>query len=52
MLLPLATDEGVSVLYGMLIVGLIFLAVIAIGELTHHYAQKRAARRRAKRAVY
>jgi hypothetical protein len=50
--LPLAVDEGVSVIYGMLIVGLIILAVIAIGELTHHYAHRRAERRRAKRAIY
>jgi hypothetical protein len=50
--LPLATDEGVSVIFAMLIVGLIFLAVIAIGELTHRYAHKRAERRRARRAIY
>ena len=31
--LPLATDEGVSVIFAMLIVGLIFLAVIGLGTL-------------------
>jgi hypothetical protein len=48
----LATDEGVSVILVMLCVGLIFLAVIAIGELTHRYAAKRSERRRAQRSVY
>ena len=52
MQLPLATDEGVSVLRVMLVVGLIFLAVIALGELTHHFTSRRAERRRARRAIY
>jgi hypothetical protein len=52
MQLPLATDEGVSVLLVMLVVGLIFLAVIALGELTHHFTSRRAERRRARRAIY
>jgi hypothetical protein len=52
MSLPLATDEGVSVIFAMLIVGLIFLTVIALGELTHHYSARRAERRRARRAIY
>jgi hypothetical protein len=48
----LALQEGVSIILGMLIVGLIFLATIVLGELTHHYAVKRAERRRARRAIY
>jgi hypothetical protein len=48
----LATDEGVSVILVMLVVGLIFLSVIALGELTHHRAEKRAERRRARRSIY
>ena len=48
----LATDEGVSVILVMLCVGLIFLAVIGLGELTHHFAAKRSERRRAQRSVY
>jgi hypothetical protein len=48
----LATDEGVSVILVMLVVGLIFLAVIGLGELTHHYSAKRSERRRARRSVY
>jgi hypothetical protein len=48
----LATDEGVSVILVMLLVGVIFLTVIALGELTHHYAGKRAERRRARRSAY
>ena len=31
---------------GMLIVGLIFIAVIVLGELTHHAASKRKAAKR------
>jgi hypothetical protein len=46
----LATDEGVKVILVMLIVGLIFLAVIGIGELIHHWNGKRAERRRARQA--
>ena len=48
----LATSEGVSVILVMLGVGLLILAVIGLGELTHHYATKRAERRRASRSVY
>jgi hypothetical protein len=50
--LPLALSEGVSVILAMLCVGLIFLAVIVLGEFTHRYATKRAERRRARRSVY
>ena len=47
-----AVSEGKDVILGMLLVGLLFVAVIAIGELTHHYNAKRKARRRSKRAIY
>jgi hypothetical protein len=39
-----AAAEGKKVILGMLIVGLIFLAVIAIGETTHWLANRRRAR--------
>jgi hypothetical protein len=39
-----AAEEGRSVVLSMLVVGLIFVAVIAIGELTHFLAAKRKAR--------
>jgi hypothetical protein len=39
-----AAEEGKKVVLSMLVVGLIFIAVIAIGELTHHLAVKRKAR--------
>jgi hypothetical protein len=39
-------SEGTHVIEGMLIVGLIFLAVIAVGELTHWAGHRRAERRR------
>ena len=39
-----AAEEGRKVVLSMLVVGLIFVAVIALGELTHHLAVKRKAR--------
>lgn len=39
-----AAEEGRNVVLSMLVVGLIFVAVIALGELTHHLAVKRKAR--------
>ena len=45
-------SEGTHVIEGMLIVGLIFLAVIGIGQLTHWAGHRRAERRRANRQVY
>lgn len=39
-----AASEGRSVVLSMLVVGLIFVAVIAIGELTHFLATKRKER--------
>ena len=50
LLLPLAdaAEEGRKVVLSMLVVGLVFIAVIAIGELTHYLAAKRKARDAAK----
>jgi hypothetical protein len=45
-------SEGTHVILGMLVVGLVFLAVIALGELTHWAGARRRARRRARRTVY
>ena len=39
-----AAEEGRKVVLSMLVVGLIFVAVIAIGELTHLLAVKRKER--------
>ena len=36
-----AAEEGKDVVLSMLVVGLVFLAVIALGELTHYAAAKR-----------
>ena len=52
MSLPLALTEGVSIILVMLVVGLIFLAVIVVGELTHHFGEARKERRLARRARY
>jgi len=40
-----AAAEGKKVITGMLIVGLIFVAVIALGETTHWLRHRRRARR-------
>ena len=47
-----AASEGLHVILGMLIVGLIFLAVIGLGELSTWAGHRRAARRRARRQAY
>ena len=47
-----AATEGKHVILGMLIVGLIFLAVILLGELSAWAGHRRAARRRARRSAY
>jgi hypothetical protein len=47
-----AASEGLHVILGMLAVGLIFLAVIVLGELSHWAGHRRAERKRARRAVY
>jgi hypothetical protein len=46
--LPLAdsAEEGRNIILGMLITGLIFIAVIAIGEVSKHLRHRRQARRR------
>jgi hypothetical protein len=47
-----AASEGTHVILGMLIVGLIFLSVIGLGELSNWLGHRRAARRRARRQAY
>ncbi len=47
-----AASEGTHVILGMLVVGLIFLTVIALGELTHWAGHRRAARRQARQQSY
>jgi hypothetical protein len=47
-----AASEGLDVIIGMLIVGLIFVAVIALGELSNWLGHRRAERRRAQRQSY
>jgi hypothetical protein len=44
-LLADAAEEGRKVILSMLVVGLVFVLVIAIGELTHYLAVKRKARK-------
>ena len=46
-----AASEGTHVILGMLVVGLIFLAVILLGELVRWAGHRRAERRRAPPAV-
>ena len=41
-----AAEEGRNVVLSMLVVGLIFIAVIALGELTHIAVSKRKAAKR------
>jgi len=45
-----AAAEGKKVITGMLIVGLVFIAVIALGETSNALGRRRKARRR--RRVY
>ena len=40
-----AAAEGRKVVLAMLVVGLVFVSVIALGELTHHLGSKRKAQR-------
>jgi hypothetical protein len=47
-----AASEGTHVILGMLIVGLIFLSVIVLGELSNWAGHRRTARRRARRQTY
>jgi hypothetical protein len=50
-LLASAADEGRNIILSMLVVGLIFLVVIALGEINDYFARKRH-HRRARRRVY
>jgi hypothetical protein len=43
-----AAEEGRKVVLSMLVVGLVFVAVIAIGELTHYLSVKRKQREAGK----
>ena len=43
-----AASEGTHVILGMLVVGLIFLVVIALGELSHWAGHRRAERRNSR----
>jgi hypothetical protein len=47
-----AASEGTHVILGMLVVGLVFLGVIVLGELTHWAGARRKARRSARRSAY
>jgi hypothetical protein len=40
-----AASDGLNIIVGMLIVGLVFLAVIGLGELTKAMSHRRKARR-------
>jgi peptidoglycan/LPS O-acetylase OafA/YrhL len=46
-----AAEEGRNVITGMLLVGLVFIAVIALGT-TSHYLRERRRRRRRQRPAY
>ena len=47
-----AATEGKHVILGMLVVGLIFLVVIGLGELTHWLGHRRHERARARGQAY
>jgi len=47
-----AASEGKNVILAMLIVGLIFCAVIALGQFSKWIGHRRAARKRARRYSY
>ncbi len=47
-----AASEGTHVILGMLVVGLIFLTVIVLGELTHWANHRRAQKRRTRQHTY
>jgi hypothetical protein len=47
-----AASEGAHVILGMLVVGLVFLGVIVLGELTHWAGARRKERRAARRNAY
>ena len=45
-------EEGRRIIIAMLLVGLTFLAVIALGQLSRYLSHRRRARRAARRRVY
>jgi hypothetical protein len=47
-----AASEGTHVILGMLVVGLIFLVVILLGELSNWAGHRSAERKRARRTAY
>jgi hypothetical protein len=47
-----AASEGTHVILGMLVVGLIFLTVIGLGELSNWVGHRRAARKRERTQAY
>ena len=47
-----AATEGGRVILAMLVVGLVFLAVILLGEATRVAGHRRAERKRARRSSY
>lgn len=44
-----AADEGRNIILSMLVVGLVFLAVIALGEINDWFAKRRKYRKAAQR---
>jgi hypothetical protein len=43
-------EEGRDIIISMLVVGLIFVGVIALGQTVRYFSHRRAARKRARRA--
>ncbi len=43
-------EEGLHIIIGMLLTAFVFLAVIALGQLSRHLSHRRKARRSASRA--
>ncbi len=46
---PSVAEEGRHIIIMMLLTGLVFLAVIALGQLARYFGHRRKARRRARR---
>jgi hypothetical protein len=49
-LLGATADEGRNIILSMLVVGLVFLAVIALGEINDYFAKRRKYRKAARRS--